>query len=252
VTGGLTDQEIIRIVNRYIGVSGGYLGLPERFTYRTHAEFYPEYCDLAVDLSGYEGTTRETFIEVLSSLSPRDQAKVLEGVIERFPSDEGPATRKRTHAELLNLIQRLECGPLIAEATLQITSEVVLRAIADAENLIQTSGPASAVDRVHTALHGYLIAACDGASVGYAREDSMVALLRKLEAGHPNLADLGHRSQDVKKVLNACASILDAMLPVRNQGSMAHPNPELLGEPEAQLVINVGRTLLHYLDAKLS
>lgn len=80
----------------------------------------------------------------------------------------------------------------------------------------------------------------------------MVALLRKLEAQHPRLQDLGPRAQDVRKVLNAFANVLDAMLPVRNQASVAHPNAELLDEPEAHLVINAGRTLLHYLDAKLS
>ena len=124
----------------------------------------------------------------------------------------------------------------------------------DAENLIQTqsSGPTSAVDRVHTVLHGYLIAVCDGAGIAYGERQTMVALLRKLEAEHPSLADLGPRAQDIKTVLNSSASILDALLPVRNQGSMAHPNAELLGEPEARLIINVGRTLLNYLDAKLS
>jgi hypothetical protein len=30
------------------------------------------------------------------------------------------------------------------------------------------------------------------------------------------------------------------------------PNQELLGEPEARLVINIGRSLLHCLDSKLS
>jgi hypothetical protein len=251
---GLTGPEIVRIVNRYIGVSGGYLGLPERFTYRTHAEFYAEYCDLSVDLSPFEGTTRETFMAALESLSPRDQAKVLRGVIERFPPDEtgAPNSRPATHAALLTYIERLESGPLIASQTPQITSGVVLRALQDAENLIQTSGPTSAVDRVHTVLHGYLIAVCDGAGVAHGDRDSMVALFRKLEANHPSLADLGPRSQDIKTVLNSSASILDALLPVRNQGSMAHPNAELLGEPEARLIINVGRTLLNYLDAKLS
>jgi hypothetical protein len=43
---GLTRLEIMRIVNRYIGVSGGYLG---DFSYRTHADFYPEYCDLGIN-----------------------------------------------------------------------------------------------------------------------------------------------------------------------------------------------------------
>jgi hypothetical protein len=250
----LTEPEIVRIVNRYIGVSGGYLGLPERFTYRTHSDFYAEYCDLSVDLRPFQGTTRETFMEALASLPPRDQAKVLRGIIERFPPDEdgGPTTRATTHPVLLSYIQRLESGPLITTQTPQITSEVVLRALADAENLIQSSGPTSAVDRVHTVLHGYLIAVCDEAGIAHGERQTMVALLRKLEAEHPMLADLGPRAQDIKTVLNASASILDALLPVRNQGSMAHPNAELLGEPEARLIINVGRTLLHYLDSKFS
>jgi hypothetical protein len=124
---GLTQPEIVRIVNWYIGVSGGYLGLPERLTYRTHTDFYAEYCDLSVDLSPFAGTTREAFMEALASLSPRDQAKVLRGVIERFPPNEAgaPSTRPATHAVLLTYIERLEAGPLIASQTPHITSEVV-------------------------------------------------------------------------------------------------------------------------------
>jgi hypothetical protein len=33
---------------------------------------------------------------------------------------------------------------------------------------------------------------------------------------------------------------------------MAHPNEALIGQDEAQLVINVGRSLLTYLDGKLA
>lgn len=43
---GLRQRDVMVMVNRWIGVSGGYLG---DFTYRTHAEFYPEYCGLAYD-----------------------------------------------------------------------------------------------------------------------------------------------------------------------------------------------------------
>jgi hypothetical protein len=80
----------------------------------------------------------------------------------------------------------------------------------------------------------------------------LLTYIERLEAEHPSLADLGPRAQDIKTVLNASASILDALLPVRNQGSMAHPNADLHGEAEARLIINVERTLLNYLDAKLS
>ncbi len=247
--GNLTDREIIRIVNLYIGVTDGYLG---DFTYRTHAEFYPEYCDLDINPAAYDGTTRQRFITILSSLEPLDQAKVLRGVVARFSPDEGPDTRKASLVELQQVIKRLESAPHVAGITPQITSEVVHRAIEDAEILIQSSGPTSAVDRVHTLLHGYLQAVCDDEWITYKRDDSMVALLRKIQAEHPRFTDLGPRSQDVGRILNACATILDALMPLRNQASVAHPNKELLSEAEAMLVINVGRSLLQYLNAKLS
>jgi hypothetical protein len=63
---GLSRGEIIKLVNRYIGVSGGYLG---DFSYRTHGEFYAEFCDLDLDPFEYlaDGTTRERFIVVLEN-----------------------------------------------------------------------------------------------------------------------------------------------------------------------------------------
>ena len=96
------------------------------------------------------------------------------------------------------------------------------------------------MDRLHTVLHDFLIVVCDAAGIAHGESETTVALLRKVENGHPRFADLGPRAQDIKKVLNASASILDALLPVRNQASVAHPNELLLDEPEARLVINVG------------
>lgn len=247
---GLSRPEIMRIVNRYIGVSGGYLG---DFSYRTHAEFYPEYCDLEIDPYEHEGTTRERFIRILSSLSPRNQARVLRGVLERFPVGDGPATRNDgSRNELLGIIARLESGPLVPGVTPRINSEVVAHALTDAEALLASSGPVSAIDRVHTALHGYLMAVCDDAALNYPDRASMTALFKVLRSAHPRLSDLGPRAQEIEKVLNSCANIFDAMNPVRNRASVAHPNRALLENHEARLVINVGRSLLSYLDAKLA
>lgn len=245
---GLSKREILLIVNRYIGVEGGYLG---DFSYRTHADFYPEYCDLDIDPYRYEGTTRERFIAILSSLPVHDQAKVVRGVIERFPVGSSRLRTEAAHDELLEIVARLESGGLVPGSPPALTSDVVLRAIGDAEALLQKGGPTSAVDRVHTSLHGHLRYLCDEGGVDYAADDSIVALFKKLRRGHPKLRDLGPRGEDIEKVLNACSSILDALNPVRNRASVAHPNEELLGREEAQLVINVGRSLLSYLDGKL-
>jgi hypothetical protein len=40
--------------------------------------------------------------------------------------------------------------------------------------------------------------------------------------------------------------------PARNRGSIAHPNQEPLDFDEAMLFINAARTVLQYLDAKLT
>jgi hypothetical protein len=241
---GLTGEELAMVVYRFIGVSGGYLG---DFSYSSHAEFYPVYCGFSVDTNQYTGTTRQRFISILQSLPPRRQAQVLRGLLQRFPDRD-----QDKKDDLLRIITRLEAGPLVPEVVPRVASEVVTRALADAENLLRHSGSVSAVDRVHTALHGYLRAVCDQAGVAYAPEASMTALFKALRADHPKLAPQGARAQDTQKILNAFASILDALEPMRNRGSVAHPNQELLGEPEALLAINAVRTLLSYMDTRLA
>lgn len=64
---GLNNSEITKIVNRYIGVSDGYLG---DFSYRTYEEFYQEYCNLDINPYRYQGTTRKRFIAILKSSPP--------------------------------------------------------------------------------------------------------------------------------------------------------------------------------------
>lgn len=164
----LTPQEVMKVVNRYIGVSGGYLG---DFSYRTHAEFYPAYCDLDIDANTYSGTTRERFIEILSSRSPRDQAKILRGVIDRFDDDDvDNPTRARLRPELEGWIARLEAAPTVGLDTPKHTRDVVVRALADADELIRANGATSAVDRIHTALHGHVLALCEASGIEVERE----------------------------------------------------------------------------------
>lgn len=133
-----------------------------------------------------------------------------------------------------------------------ITSATVERAINDAETLIRESGATSGVDRIHTVLHGYLIAACEDAGLAYPADPSMTQLFKLLWERHPRLQDTGPRAEDIRHVLRSMIAILGTLDPVRNRASVAHPNPTLLAQAEAMLVINAVRTVLHYLDAKLS
>jgi hypothetical protein len=250
---GLSNVEIMKIVNRYIGVFGGYLG---DFSYRTHADFYPEYCNLDINPYEYEGTTRERFIQILKGQTPDIQARIVRGVLERFPlnAEVGkPATRtQELFNEILEIAKRLEGVSPIANPDPKITSSVVERAISDVETLLSTNGAVSGVDRIHTALHGYLQVVCESENISFQKDDSMAKLFKLLRQHHPALQNLGSRSQDIERVFQSFATILDALNPIRNNASVAHPGNDLLEKDEAMLVINAARTLLNYLDCKFS
>jgi hypothetical protein len=245
----MSQKEVMRLVNLYIGVEAGYLG---DFSYRTHREFYPLYCDLDLNPDEYEGTTRERFIEILSARPPHEQAKIIRGVLEKYPVGSSEIRTQTMHDGYLALADKLEGDGMVAGDAPLATAEVVRRAIDDVQALLDKGGPTSAVDRVHTSLHGHLQYLCDMAGIDYdGKNDPTTALLKKLRREHPKLQDLGPRSQDIAKVMNAAGAMLDALTPVRNNASLAHPNKDLLGRDEAQLVVNAGRTLLAYLDAKV-
>jgi hypothetical protein len=246
---GLTSKEIYMVVNHYIGVTGGYLG---DFSYRTHYEFYREYCDLDLDPYEYEGTTRERFIQILTESSPATQARIFEGVLEKYPTGSSETRTGERHEEIRRMIARCRAGGGIAAPDLRITSDIILRALADAETLVQSQGPESAVDRAHTALHGFLKAACHETGVEFPRDAPILHLLKLLRRHHPRLESLGSHQGPITKVLRSFASVVDALSEVRNRASVAHPNENLLDRDAAMLFINSARTLLHYLDAKLS
>ena len=128
--------------------------------------------------------------------------------------------------------------------------ETVLGALEDAQVLIQSGGPARAIDRVHTALHSYLIHACDENGIEVVKDAGVLELYKKLRESHPRFADLGTKSEEINKILRSFSATLDALNQLRNHASPAHPN-ESLGDDEAMLAINGVRTLLHYLDSKL-
>lgn len=249
----LTRKEIGRLVYNWIGVHDGYLG---SFSYAKHDRFWLEVCDLSVGTAAYAGTTRACFEDTLFRAAPKDQAAVLRAILEDYPplaalDPKQPKFRtEKLHREILSWISRLEMGTTSVEVALLSASETVQRALDDADSLMRTSGPQSAVDRVHTAMHGYLLSLCDDAGIVHGDRPTINQLFKVLRAEHPSLGSLGVRAADVAKMLGSMASILDALNPVRNNASMAHPNSTLVGEAEAVLFINTVRTLLTYLEAK--
>lgn len=249
----LTRAEITKLVYKWIGVSGGYLG---NFSYTLHDRFWLDVCDVSVSTAAFAGTTRECFEATLFDASAAGQAAALRAILDEYPpvddrDAQGNFRASRLHAEILRWIERLETGHVAVPMHLASTTDIVRRALDDADVLLKSSGPQSAVDRVHTAFHGYLYALSNEAGVGGLPDrPTMNQLFKAIRGSHPALTNLGPGAEEISRVLQSMATILDALNPVRNNASVAHANESLVGEPEAVLVINTIRTLLGYLEAK--
>jgi hypothetical protein len=156
-----------------------------------------------------------------------------------------------THVRFVAVDLDTEEGPEpVSSPSLATTSDVVERALRDAERLIATEGATSGVDRLHTAFHGYLFAVARKAELTVSEDANVTELFRIIRERHPGLQQQGARQADIDKAGRALAKVVDTLNPVRNNASVAHPNDSLLDEPEAMLVINAVKTLLHYLDAR--
>ena len=244
----LTAREIEFVTRKWIGVQGGYLG---DFSYRTHYEFYDEYCGLP-DINPYkmQGTTRSRFEIILAEATPDAQSRILKGVLKKYPLGSAEYRTQNQLDRLLEFIKRCEGGAPVSQVMPVVTSAVVERALADAETLLTTTGATSALDRVHTALHGYLKEICRSHKIEPEKDAPTTRLFKLLRAQCPEFLVTAHGEQS-ERVLSAIAQILDAMNPLRNRGSVAHPNERLLDNPEAMLCINATRTVFHYLNSKI-
>jgi hypothetical protein len=146
--GVMTKDEINTLVYKYIGVDENYL---RGFSYSQHERFCGEFCDLSnIDVPAVRqrcGSTKNSFLDILEKANPLEQARITRG--------DAPFNR---------LADRL-VGNVVGAAIPLATTDTVQRAVADAEALIRTRGPISAVDRLHTVLHGHLLHLCREAGI---------------------------------------------------------------------------------------
>lgn len=248
---GMTQNEHQKLVRLYLGVTMGYLG---GFPDIGELERFYIGSGLDVNPRNLQGTNRARFEQILSTASPSEQAVIIRNALKKCPPNERDwKTRtKQLRDELLAVADRLQGTNTVPSRKPVITSAVVERAIEDAERLLETADATSAIDRLHTMLHGYLRAVCDDAEISYSEKALMSQLFALIRNQQPAFADLGPRKGDVLQILRSMSAIMDAMNPIRNEGSMAHPNKNLLEPPKAAIISNMARTILHYVDMKVS
>jgi len=251
-------REINKLVEGYIGTtSGGYL---EHFSYSKHEAFYHVYCDLDVDVLAYRSrglSTRNAFIQILKDAKPRDQAKIIRGTFKMLPPpekayDEETSQKIKIHEELLEIAVRLEADGQVDSPGLEQTSEVVFEALKDAEFLLNSRGPKSAVDRAHTALHGYMKKLCLDRCEPLPKDSSLTDVFKVVREKFPEFSAVIPHDNQAKKLFGSISSALDSLNTIRNRGTLAHPNELLLEAAEAMLYINLSRTVLAYIESKIN
>lgn len=132
---------------------------------------------------------------------------------------------------------------------LVITNDTVIRALHDAQTLTIKNGAPRALDRYHTAFHGYLKAVCDNANISYPSNPKITQLWKALRESHPALAAKSPQNNNIDTIVRSIGGVVDAVNQTRNQDSPAHPN-ETLSEAEAIFVNNAVKTVLNYLNTK--
>ncbi|EPC8419971.1 abortive infection family protein [Bacillus wiedmannii] len=259
----LEKKEVYSVVS-YIGVSGGYLG---DFSYASHADFYPSYCGLGIDPYEYSGTTRERFIQILSNCSPEDQAKILMGVLEKYPLSYHEELLEREiikkfdyekkvelHEKIIKWSNELQGKGLVELGELVNNFEYVTEVLNHAETLINQHSCSSAIDRVHAALHGYLKNVCADEGLSFVTADPKIQdLWSKIKQEHPKFSvNVKEHYKPINQCVDAIGKALHNINDIRNRLSYSHPNEEIIEEIEAKLVINLSRVLLQYVDGKMS
>ena len=118
--------------------------------------------------------------------------------------------------------------------------------------MFRERGAKSAIDRVHTAIHGFLKSACRQAHIPMEKDTSITQCFKLLKNSHPAFqqVEVAH-DPDVIKVLGALSTIIDTLNHLRNRASLAHPNETILDEAESHLIIDSAKTFLRYVSARL-
>lgn len=128
-------------------------------------------------------------------------------------------------------------------------NETLRRALGDATTLMAQGRYGSSVDRVHTALHGYLRICLDELEVKYEESDMMPKLFNLLykkweEVGNSEINNM------MLKALRSASSILDSLNDIRNRYSLAHPNEEIVNEAEAKFVLGLTENICNYIQVR--
>ena len=126
-------------------------------------------------------------------------------------------------------------------------TDVIAKAIEDAELFMSDEKYNSAFDRVHTAFYGYLRKKLDDLGESYEESDTLNQLYNKLHSYVS--ADIANdQSGIIKTTLHSASGAINSINELRNRHSLAHPNGSIISVREANLCIRLVKELSDYIE----
>lgn len=146
----------------------------------------------------------------------------------------------------------IEIGIIVASCEVIDFSElsvtdVISKAIEDAEIFMSSGKYDSAFDRVHTAFHGYLRKKLDDLGEKYEESDTLSQLYSKLHSYVGN-SIATEQSGLMKTALRSASGVVSSINDFRNRYSLAHPNDSIIAVREAELCIKLVKDISDYIE----
>lgn len=126
-------------------------------------------------------------------------------------------------------------------------TDVVSKAIEDAEIFMRDGKYDSAFDRVHTAFHGYLRKKLDDLNETYEESDTLNQLYNKLHT-YVGAHIATDQSAIIKTTLRSASGVISSINDLRNRHSLTHPNGSIITSREAELCIRIVQDLTSYIE----
>lgn len=149
---------------------------------------------------------------------------------------------------LLEELRDSDDGPFLDFSRIETRSEVVHRAIDDAYTFIREGKYESAVDRIHTAIHGYLRSLLQTHCVDFKEEDTISALFNKLFTCYETEIKPEEVASRIKNILRSAGGMINAINEIRNNNTIAHPKTQLIQVREAKLEIRLVNAIVDYIE----
>ena len=259
-TGKLPPNAADFVVKDWIGFDGNHLA---EFTHRELTDFFRRYADLpdshpgvlndAGPLDGF-GTPKHTrFVEALDYATPRQQAAILAGILQRLPVNPAKLRTQEKADKIRGWIHDLERALRLGDVEVDSSASVpgvANEALRAASDHMAQNDHHLALDRLHTALHACVRRLAQDIGVDVSKKRGLQEQFAAVRKSHPAFA-VTEGDKATFSILRGVSRVFDALNLGRNDHSLAHPTDALLRDPEARLFCNAGITVLQYILDRL-